>query len=530
MPPISTLIQKAIAVVSTEGIGGIRGRLVSSSRRRRENRLYRRWIRDRERVATQQDADALGSGPLISILLPVYDVEPQYLRSCIDSVIGQRYRNWELCIADDRSTRKDIAPLLGAYEAADDRVKVIFREENGHISAASNTALEMASGEFCVLLDHDDLLAADALYWVARTLNKHPEAGLIFSDEDLIDGSGRRFAPKFKPDLSRDLMLSLNQVTHLSAFRTELIRDVGGFRIGYEGSQDHDLSLRILERLDDDKVIHIPRVLYHWRVLPSSVASDLNAKPYALDNARRAIADHLERTSRAATVEAAYGGLHRVRYSASGDEPTFALIHSDRGPAELNDAAAAAKGEVLVFLDPSLRKNLPDAIRELVLIAAAPGVGAAGGKIVDGKGRTVGGALFAGVDGAAAIAHYGYYRHEPGNMFRNRLIGNFSAVSIRSMAIRRDVFLSVGGFDAETFSTGLFDVDLCLRLGERGLRIVHDPHAEFSGEDLGRMISSTDDSIRAFEKRWGRFKYKDPFYNPAFDRSGRLDIDPTPRS
>ena len=205
-------------------------------------------------------------------------------RKCIDSVLDQTYDHWELCISDDASTDPAIRKCLESYQAKDDRIKVVFRQENGHISLATNSALEMAEGEFIALLDNDDELPPFALYEVAKVLNIHPELDLIYSDEDKIDADGNRFDPHFKADWSPDTLMGNNYISHLGVYRTSIVKKFGGFRKGYEGSQDYDLVLRVTEQIPADHIYHIDRVLYHWRTIPGSTASNGEAKSYIYDS------------------------------------------------------------------------------------------------------------------------------------------------------------------------------------------------------------------------------------------------------
>tara|TARA_R110001583_G_scaffold166104_3_gene318861 strand:+ start:9782 stop:12067 length:2286 start_codon:yes stop_codon:yes gene_type:complete len=234
-------------------------------------------LNDEER---EQQPELFALRPLISILLPTYNSDELYLRQCIDSVLAQSYPHWQLCIADDASTQPQVAKVLREYAVLDARVRYTLRESNGHISAASNSAFLLAEGDFIALLDHDDLLAEHALYYMVKAINKQPDAKLLYSDEDKIDAQGKRFDPHFKPDWNPDLLLSQNYICHLSVFKTELIREIGGFRIGVEGSQDHDLILRAVHGLSPDQIVHIPRVLYHWRAIEGSTASQASEKSY----------------------------------------------------------------------------------------------------------------------------------------------------------------------------------------------------------------------------------------------------------
>ena len=507
-----------------------------------------------ERAAIEQKIAKLPRLPLISVIMPVYNVDEVWLRKCIDSVRDQVYQNWELCIADDCSPKPHVRTVLEEYSSLDERVKVVFRETNGHISAASNSALEIASGEFCVLLDHDDELTADALFWVANEICEHPDVAMIYSDEDMIDHEGRRYELKFKPDFSRDLLYSLNLVTHLSAYDTDIFRRIGGFRTGFEGSQDYDLALRFIEQVGDSQIRHIPRILYHWRAIPGSVALSGDEKPYAHDRARLAIGEHLARCGTEADVEPTHFNVHRVRYKLPETLPTISLIVHGTGDSiaekwqriadkvgceivrtssenefatALNDAVERSSGDVIIFVDVAL-EPAGDRVLELVRIALQPGVGAVGAKVIDSNEHVIDGGLVFGGKRLFSVAHFGYHRSEPGNMGRNMVIGNYSAVSLSCMAMRREEFDAAGGFDREV--GGRFaSADLCLRLGAAGKRIVYDPYVEMclpSGKSLSRSSEPTQAEQKRFTERWSSIIAHDPFYNPNLDNEdGRFLID-----
>ncbi|MCB0339768.1 MAG: glycosyltransferase, partial [Bdellovibrionales bacterium] len=255
--------------------------------------------------------------PLISILLPVYNAPIEYLRECIESVFAQAYPYWELCIADDCSTNPRIREVLNEYEERDPRIKVVYRKSNGHISEASNSALELAQGDFLALLDHDDLLAPHALFEMAQAVIADRSVDVLYSNEDKIDAYGDRSSPTLKGGWSPSYFLSFMYIGHLSVYRTDLVRSVGGFRVGYEGSQDYDLALRISEKTN--RIKHVPEILYHWRMHPESVALNLQAKPYAFTAARRALKEAMERREvKSADIEQTeYPGIYRPVISLS---------------------------------------------------------------------------------------------------------------------------------------------------------------------------------------------------------------------
>jgi glycosyltransferase involved in cell wall biosynthesis len=293
---------------------------------------YEKWIEVYDRITPERlqaqaaESATFATRPLISVLVPVYNTPERWLVKAVESVQHQSYPNWELCLADDASPQAHVRPLLEKLAREDPRIKVTFREKNGHISACSNSALALATGEFVALLDHDDELTPHALFEVANLLNAKPATDYIYSDEDKIDEDGRRHEPYFKPDYLPDLFLAQNYTSHLSVYRTALVREVGGFRQGYEGSQDWDLALRVVDRSSPDRIRHIPKVLYHWRAIPGSTALLISEKNYPLEAARRALTDHFARRGQPVTLEHVPGDHWRVRYPLPDPAPTVSLI------------------------------------------------------------------------------------------------------------------------------------------------------------------------------------------------------------
>ncbi|MBX3281595.1 MAG: glycosyltransferase [Acidobacteria bacterium] len=535
MSEITGKFGRSVDAFRESGVAGFAALFRAFSRKRRNVAAYARFIAreaidDAKRTKMRSVIDAFANRPTISVILPVYNIDEIWLAKCIDSVRRQIYPNWELCISDDASTKPHIRPFLEKAAMEDARIKIIFREKNGHISAASNSALDIATGEFCVLLDHDDELAEDALFHVAAELNSFPEAKMIFSDEDVIGTDGERSDPKFKPEFSPDLMLSLNMVTHLSAYQTELLRALGGFRLGIEGSQDYDLALRVIERISPNEIRHIPRVLYHWRSVESSVAASRGAKPYAFEKARVAIADHFERTGIDAEVVEAADGLNRVRYPhrtktvsliAVGDERHFDIEscetiyvgESDDLARDLNAAARNATGEVIVFIDRHLTPHTNDWLAELASFALHDGIGGVGCKILRKDGSIDQTGLILGGKSVVRKAHHGFPQNSNGYFFRAGLIGNYSAVSWQTFAIKRSVFESVGGFRADDLPGALFDVDLCLRLWQKGLRVVYTPYVVMQNmhDPVGKPSTA---ALGRLRELWPAETTLDPFYNP----------------
>lgn len=249
-----------------------------------------------ENVTEQAEAliQQLAIQPLISILMPTYRSDIKYLDMAIESVRQQSYNNWQLCIADDASESPELENYLRKLMASDSRINVVFRQENGHISAASNCALSLCAGKYTALLDHDDLLHPNALLQVALAVQNNPRVAIIFSNEDKCDLEGNHFRPYFKKGFNHKLLMEHNLISHLGVYKTELLNKIGGFRVGYEGSQDYDLALRVLQRIDENQVVHIPEVLYHWRAVPGSTAVDISEKSYAIEAFESAKSNYLK--------------------------------------------------------------------------------------------------------------------------------------------------------------------------------------------------------------------------------------------
>ena len=301
----------------------------------RNQASYPNWLARNEVLdieAMTQEIATFHYQPKISIAMPVYNVEEKWLRLCIDSILNQVYTNWELCMADDASTDPNVKKILTEYQQLDERIRVVFREQNGHISEATNSALAIATGEFVALLDNDDELAINAFYEVVKVLNENPELDLIYSDEDKIDMDGNRSDPAFKPDWSPDLLLGTNYISHLGVYRRSILEEIGGFRKGYEGSQDYDLVLRFTEKTTKERITHIPKVLYYWRMLPTSTAVDQGSKGYAFEAGLRAVQDALVRRGiNGHATHGAANGLYDVYYDIESEKLVSIIIPTKNG-------------------------------------------------------------------------------------------------------------------------------------------------------------------------------------------------------
>ena len=499
----------------------------------------------------------LRARPLISVLTPTYNTPVGLLREAVESVRAQVYPNWELCVADDASTDPDVLKVLAEYVNTDPRIKVVLRPENGHISAASNSALQLVQGEWMVLFDHDDLLRPNALLAIAQEINAHPDVQLIYSDEDKIDGSVRS-APYFKPEYSPELLLAQNYFNHLTAHRTENVRRVGGWRLGFEGSQDYDLNLRILEHIRPGQVRHIPEVLYHWRIVEGSTALATGEKSYALDAGLHAVQEHLQRVHPGAEAEALVSvPFYRVRprlptpapsvsliiptrdkpdilnlavrsilerstYSdyeiiivdnGSSEPATFELLdelatddrvrvlsYSGRFnyPALNNYAARLARGEILGLVNNDIEVISPDWIEEMASWAIQDEIGCVGAKLLYPDMSVQHAGVVVGVGGVAGHGHKHARRTDPGYFGRLQVHSNVSAVTAACLLVRRKVFEEVRGLD-EGLAIAFNDVDFCLRVREAGYRNLFTPFAELvHHESKSRGTEDTPDKVRRF--------------------------------
>ena len=501
---------------------------------------YERWMlahhfRASDRRRLRDTIPALQLRPTFSVLMPVYETPEKYLREAIESVLAQVYPDWELCIADDASKQPHVREVLEEYAELDPRIKVVFRERNGHIAATSNSALALATGEFIALLDHDDVIAPDALFENALAVNRQPDVDVIYSDEDKIDEEGRRSLPYFKPDWAPDSLLARNYVSHLGVYRRSLVEEAGAFRLGFEGSQDYDLLLRVTERTE--RVAHIARVLYHWRVHAASTAGARDQKGYALDAARRALEEALERRGEPGRVvhDEVRSGLYTVRYdirrpakvsiiiptrdhgedvdlclrtlfgcstftnvevlivdNGSSDPDSLRIFGEwlQREPERVkllpydvpfnfsrinNYAAEQASGEYLLFLNNDTEVVTEDWIEAMLEQAQRPSIGAVGAKLLYPDNTVQHAGVIVGLGGVAGHSHKYFGRDEPGYFYTLQTVNNFSAVTAACCMIRRDVFEEVGGFD-EGLAIAFNDVDLCLRIRAAGYRIVYLPH------------------------------------------------------
>ena len=538
----------------------------------------RHAVTDADRQRMREAVAGWADPPLISVVLPVYNVAEVYLRACIDSVRRQTYPHWELCIADDASPKKHVRRVLAEYAAADPkRVKVVYRPTNGNISAASNSALEVATGEYVALLDHDDALAEHALFAMAEAIVADRSLDMLYSDEDKITPNGKHVDPFFKPDWSPEYFLSCMYTCHLGVYRTRLLREVGGWRSAYDSSQDYDLVLRVVATTS--KVHHVPDVLYHWRTIPSSTASGGDAKPEAYDRARRALQDHIEQTGRPGTVEDGPSlGFHRVRYRIKG-QPLVSLVipsacrevevrgrktwfilecvssirrlstyanleilvidnhdmgdelaerlapldvrrlhYADPGTGrfnlarKLNEGARAARGEQLLLMNDDVEVITPDWVQALLEFSQWDDIGGVGPQLLFPNDTQQHNGVNL-LEGNPGHPFYQFPADHPGYFNSSAVHRNWSAVTGACLMTRAEVFASVGGF-SEHFPLNYNDVDYCLKVRGRGLRIVYTPYAKLYHHESVSKAGTDEEELAAFKAEWAERLRRDPYYNP----------------
>jgi GT2 family glycosyltransferase len=549
---------------------------------------YREWIKNIEskHYISADTADdvikKLYHRPLLTIIMPCYETPPHFLREAIASIQAQHYHHWELCLVDDASPSNRILQIVSEFANDDSRIRAQRQEKNGHISAASNTALEMARGEWVVLMDHDDLLSMTALLELAIEINKHPDVQIIYSDEDHIDANKNRSHPYFKPDFDPDLLLGLNMVNHLVAYRRDLVVAIGGFREGFEGSQDHDLALRASAACGPQSVRHIPSILYHWRQQTKHASFSERSLEKCLLAARRAVTDHLNGKGINASVSPApLADTHnRIQFPVPTPAPkvsiviptrdraylleactdgllyrtdyqNFEILIADNGSTEdsskqlsqklerlpnvrilslpgpfnysrlNNQAVLQANGEVLVLLNNDTDVIGPGWLTEMVSHAIRPEVGAVGAKLLYHNNTVQHAGVVLGVGWPGGVAgHYavGAPRDEPGPFGSLALLRSVSAVTGACLAVRRELYNAVGGLDEHNLAVAFNDVDFCLRLRERGYRNVWTPFAELYHYE---SISRGNDLSG---EKWERFQKEAAYMRERWGSA--LDEDP----
>lgn len=514
--------------------------------------------------------------PLFTVLTPVYDPPIDVLRATVESVLAQSFADWQLVLVDDSSSDERVRRVLRQFAAADPRISLVERSVNGHIVEASNDGLAVARGEFVALLDHDDLLAPDALEANARLIGNDPRVDYLYSDEDLVAPNGRFHSAFRKPDWSPERLRAQNYCCHLSVLRTALVHEVGGFRKGFEGSQDHDLILRVTEKAR--AVAHIPEILYHWRTSSGSTAADADAKPYAVEAGRRAVEEHLDRVGTPAEVSVGDHGRYVVHRALPADRlvsiiiPTIgssgvvwgqlrcfvieavrsALDHTEHDAVEvvvvydaptppevleelrrvagdrltlvrfdepfnysrkINLGALASSGDRLVLLNDDIEVRSEGWLEELVAPLEEPDVGMTGAKLYFSN-LTIQHAGIAMTHGEFRHPYRRFPAEAPGKADLLSVNREVSGVTGACLAVRREVFLEVGGL-CEDLPDSFNDVDLSYKVRQSGRRILLMPRCElFHFESQTREVVRKPWEMRFVRSRWG-VPGRDP-YTPDY--------------
>jgi len=509
--------------------------------------------------------------PFFSIITPVFNPPIDAFEKCIESVLAQEFQNWEWCLVDDAAGQSMIWELLVDLAQRDPRIRLSRRSKNGGIVQASNDAASLASGQFLCLLDHDDMLHLQALAEVAGAILNDDTIDYVYTDEDKVDPTGNHYDEFLKPDWSPERLRGQNFCCHMSVIRRTLFESVGGFRPGFEGSQDYDLVLRITEKAR--KIHHIPKVLYHWRAVEGSTAVSAEEKPYAFDAARRAVQDHLDRVGIRGTVDDAGFGYHRIIRNLQ-DQPLASIIIPTRGDSKLirgsnrslvlrcvdsvldkahqypnleivvvadtatpidvlneirskpstktitydkpfnfsdkcNVGVLGSSGGVIVLLNDDTEVITGDWLATIVPLTMEPDVGAVGPMLLLEDGRI----QSAGHSNVPTPHNFrsGHSPNQPGEFGILSVARECSGVTGAAMAIRRDVYTRAGGMSPK-FANCFNDVDFCFKIMQLGYRILWTPHARlFHFESVTRDSNVPDCELKLLLRRWGRMFDKDRY-------------------
>lgn len=520
---------------------------------------YQLWVTqnslsDEQIAAAKKDIEAMPHKPLFSILVPVYNTDPEYLLPMIRSVQAQIYPYWQLVLVDDCSPKKWLRQILEPEAEKDDRITLQFNEKNQGIALTSNDALDLANGDYIALLDHDDEISIDALYENAKVINARPDAGLIYSDEDKMDMQGNRLEPYFKPDYSPDLLHTNNYVCHFTVIKKTIADRIGGFREGFDGSQDHDIILRAID--ESEQVVHIPKILYHWRKIPGSTAVEYDSKSYAWEAGRQAVEDCVQKHDDTARVEfGSLKGTYRVFRDIRG-EPLVSIIIPFKDKPDLLDACigkilesthyqnfeiigvsnnsedplthermqhfaaldarvrfvehnipfnfsaicnygvSQAKGEYVLLLNNDVVVDCIDWLDRLLEHAQRAEVGAVGGKLLYPDGRIQHAGVVAGMVGAAGHPHKYFPDNHIGYHGRLHMVYNVSAVTGAMLMVSKAKYLQVGGLDEENLAVAYNDVDFCLKLHQAGYYNLFTPHSRaVHHESVSRGYEDTQEKL-----------------------------------
>lgn len=596
------LLRKSIFIYKSEGLKGLLYRIKKATHSYLSGPVpgsfgmdrndYEAWISNFEEKNTPnksqiaKEINKMSLHPTISIIMPTYNSNHKWLTEAIYSVTNQSYPHWELCIADDASTDPEVRNIINKFSLNDKRIKKIFRSTNGHISLATNSGLEISNGSWITFLDHDDLLSINALYHIAKTITENSSVKIIYSDEDKIN-ENKRHTPHFKTNWNPDILYSYNYICHLVAYKKDLLTEIGGLRIGFEGAQDYDLILRCIEKVDEHEIYHIPHILYHWRTHPESTSAGSNTKPYANSARTRALNEHFNRENIKAKVEP-QEGIQRVKFLHEQPNPLVSLIIPTKnnkyllenciksilnkttynnyeiiivnnGSTEIetlkylneisnlekikiitdnrdfnysainNNAANNAKGDIIGLINDDIEVISPDWLSEMVSHALRPGIGAVGAKLFYKNNTIQHAGVILGICGIAGHAYRGLPKHHSGHHSRAIVTSRVSAVTAACLIIKKCVYEHASGLNEKDLPVAFNDVDLCLKIKKLGYHNILTPHAKlYHYESASRGHDNSGAKIRRHLKEieYMRATWGDELLNdPYYNKNLTLDYE-----
>ena len=562
-------IKKIDSYIKAYGIGKTVGLLYEKATHK-DQKDYERWLERHKITETIREAQketVFDKQPCFSIVVPLYKTQEKYLKELLESIKGQTYSNWELCLSDGSGGDSPLKEILKELEHSDSRIKVISSKESLQIAENTNAAIDIATGDYIVFADHDDILSIDALYECAKCINENSKVDMIYSDEDKVSMDGQTyFEPHFKPDLNVDLLCSVNYFCHLVVVKRQLLEQAGNLNGEYNGAQDYDFVLRCVEKTD--AVYHIPKILYHWRAHIDSTAENPESKRYAFEAGRRAIQKHYERIGLkdAYVEETAYPGTYRTRYKYA-DKPKVSIIIDEITKTELlgktlqsikandypdyeviivdctekkeieefvekyqdkrirvkrgekiwtaakrkNEGAGCAEGEYLIFLAGNAEYADKEGISELVSVAMRSDVGVVGTRSYYKNGTVEHAGCVIGMNGTAGSLFEHTLRGENGYFSHIVTLMQYSAVAGACMMVKKDIFEKVNGFD-EDYKGELGKVDLCLKIRNKHMSVVYNPYVKVMR--WSNELRNNENDEKLFKKQWAEILEKDdPYYN-----------------
>ena len=521
---------------------------------------YREWYEEhcptKEELMRQREVE-FSVQPLISIVVPTYQTPIPFLKDMINSVRKQSYEKWELCIADGSLTGDEndtkvirVREELNRYSMEDKRIKVVYLEENQGIAENTNQALALATGEYIGLFDHDDMLTPDALYEIVKAINDYGY-DVLYTDEDKISEDSHDYKkPVFKPDYSPELLCANNYITHFFVAKKSIVDRLGGFRKEYDGSQDYDFIFRCVELAK--KVGHVSKVLYHWRMHGGSVAGDPTSKMYAYDAGKKAIQSHYERVGIQAHVEHMERlGLYHTEYKMIKQPLISVIIYGEDDEKkkrcsewfkrkdysnleilvsaginveEINDLAEKASGSYLFFISENLESVERDALQQMAGVLQIQNVGAVSGKVIGRKHNVEDVGVVFRINGDLCKANYGIGDCDYGDMFRAKVMSNYSILSLNCFMTHKNTFEGLGRFNKH-FSLSFAAADYCLKLRMHGKRCVMQASTVWESKDSMKTGIINDEERERFYKEWQEvLRMGDSYYNSNYAKQGALYI------